>query len=665
MIEYQVCAQCSRFVHVRIRCFYFISGGEKFIYYDSIPVVHILVFLSLLSDKFVAQDMSREIMISDVSCSMESLDNGQCSDCTESKSKNMSTKMLHQLNTFRQEDTLCDAKLRLEVGEFPVHKVVLSSNCPYFRTLFTANMKERNQNVIDLKCPPDIFHSMDDFLTFLYTTKVQFTQDNVEALIVAADYFNVVELKELGCQFLQKKLNLSNGIALHCFAGKYHCEPLRETTRDFLMENFTELSQTDEFLLTDSQQLLEIVSHDNIVVFSEEDLYKGIVRWVKHDLTNRQGVFPELFSFLRIRDIDRTFLAETVATEPLVANNPNCYELLMKGILDCYVTNDASNIWPSRFLDCIFVNGGREPVGATASSYLYVPSQNKWYVLPSMSIVRYSHGVAAIGENIHILGGYSKNGFTAEVEIFNVRKKRWLTVPAMPTPMKGMAVASVGDSLYVAGGIVENGVRLGILKCYHSKTQRWEVKAPLHTSRSGACLVATDDYLYAIGGKASDNQMLSSMERYSVTKNSWEVMPQMAHKRAYAVATVVPNGNILVVGGINEVGELDTIDHVVVIRTYIRSCEMFNPSAGVWFPVADMSVPRAFAGIGRHGDKVLIFGGEGNGTRYHSSIECYDYVTNTWSVFSQLPEPKKFLKCCQLSLPQGFFKTLPKIDVGM
>ena len=595
-------------------------------------------------------------------CSMESLEQDEYLDSVASASDKLSRKMLHQLNEFRQDGTLCDAKLRLEGKEFDVHKVVLSSNCPYFRTLFTANMKERNQVVIDLKCPVDLVHRMDDFLTFLYTTKVQLTVENVEALIVAADYFNVTELKELGCRFLQQNVNLSNGIALHGFAGRYHCEPLREITRDFLVENFTAVSQSEEYLWTDPEQLLELVSNDNIVLFAEEELYEGILKWVKHDLTNRVGFFPELFSKVRLHDVNRNYLADTIAKEKLVTDDPICTDLLMRTILDCYVATDTANVTPSRFHECVFVNGGREPSGATACSYLFVPSRNTWYKIASMSTVRYSHGVASIGNDVFVLGGYSKNGFTAEVEQFNLKSRKWSNSQPLPTPMKGMAVAAVGDSLYVAGGIVENGVRLSHLKRYDPETQRWEGKAPLNVSRSGASLVAMDNYLYAIGGKASDNQMLSSTERYSITDDTWETMTEMSHKRAYAVAASVANHNILVVGGINEVGEVDTIDHVVVIRTYLRSCEMYNPTAGVWFLVAELSCPRAFAGIAVHGEKVYVFGGEGTGTRYHKSVECYDCSTNTWEFASQMPEPKKFLQCCKLMLPQGVFRSLPKVD---
>ena len=597
--------------------------------------------------------------------SVECLEQDEYLESVHSTSEKLCTKMLHQLNEFRQDGTLCDAKLRLEGKEFDVHKVVLSSSCPYFRTLFTANMRERNQSVIDLKCPVDLVDHMNDFLTFLYACKVQLTNENVEALIVAADYFNVTELKELGCRFLQQNVNLSNGIALHGFAGRYHCEPLREMARDFLVENFTAVSQTEEYLLTDPDQLLEIVSSDDIVLFAEEELYEGILRWVKHDLTNRRGFFPELFSKIRLQDVNRNYLAETIANEELVTDDPVCADLFKRTILECYVTEDATNTVPSRFHECVFVNGGREPSGATSLSYLFVPSKNAWFKIPSMSTVRYSHGIATIGEDVFVLGGYSKSGFTAEVESFNVKSRKWSTNQPLPTAMKGMAVAAVGDALYVAGGIVENGIRLGILKRYDSESKRWQVKAPLHVARSGASLVSVGNFLYAIGGKASNNQMLSSVERYSITEDKWEMQTDMSHQRAYAVSASVANSNILVVGGINEVGEMDTIDHIVVIRTYLRSCEMYNTTAEVWFPVADLCLPRAFSGISVHRDKVYVFGGEGTATRYHKSVECYDCTTNKWSIVSQMPEPKKFLQCSKLMLPQGVFRSLPQVDANI
>ena len=601
-----------------------------------------------------------ETMASEVARSMESLKQDEISLERITAAK-LGKKMLHQLNEFRKKGTLCDAKLSLEGKEFSVHKVVLASSCPYFNSLFTMNMKERNQEVIELKCPTA--ERMEDFLTFLYTTQVQLTTDNVEALIVTADYFNVHELKELGCSFLQENLNLSNGIALYGFAGRYHCEPLREITRDFLIENFSIISRTEDFLSTNVEQLLEIVSSDELVIFTEEELYEGILRWVQYSKEDRLSYFGRLFAKVRLGDVKRSYLVEVIANEPLVKEDPFCSALLMQTVLNCYVKADLPTCSPpsSRFVDCVFVNGGRESKGATSSSHIYVPSRNDWYDVAMMTTVRYSHGVAMLDDQVFVMGGYSKSGFTSKVERFDLQAQKWSPGCPLQEAMKGMAVASLNGCLYLAGGIIENGIRLGILQKYNPNLQTWESKEPLQIARSGASLVALGNSLYAIGGKACDNRMLSSMERYSVENDAWETMVDMSQKRAYAVATATSSGNILVVGGINEVGEVDTIDHVVVIRTYLRSCEMYHPNADVWFAVSDVSVPRAFAGVSVLGDKVYIFGGEGTGTRYHSSVESYDCTTNSWEVVSTMPESKKFLKCCKLSLPQGLLKTLNEV----
>lgn len=572
----------------------------------------------------------------------------------------LGNKMLHQLNELRKSGILCDAKLRLEDKVFNVHKVVLAASCPYFNSLFTMNMKERSQEVIELKCPTHA-DRMDDFLTFLYTSEVQLTNDNVEALIVTADFYNVHELKQLGCRFLQDNLSLSNGVALYGFAGRYHCEPLREITRDFLIENFAVISQTEDYLSTSVEQLLEIVSSDGLVIFSEEELYEGILRWVKHATEDRLRFFGDLFSKVRLGDVKGSYLVDTIANESLVKDDPVCSALLLQTVLARYMNSDTASLPGSRFVDCVFVNGGRESKGATSSSLIYVPSRNDWFDVTPMSTVRYSHGVATIDDEVFVMGGYSKTGFTSKVERFNLRTQQWSPSFPLEKATKGMAVATLKGSLYVAGGIIENGIRLGILQKYDPKLQRWESKAPLQIARSGACLVALGDSLYAIGGKASDNRMLSSMERYSVEEDTWESMVDMSQVRAYAVGAATSSGNILVVGGINEVGEVDTVDRVVVIRTYLRSCEMYHPNADVWFPVSDVGVPRAFAGVTVLGKQVYVFGGEGTGTRYHNSVECYNCTTNSWEVVSVMPEPKKFLQCCKLSLPQGLLKTLNEV----
>ena len=41
-------------------------------------------------------------------------------------------------------------------------------------------------------------------------------------------------------------------------------------------------------------QVMEWVSSDDVIVNSEEEVFKGIVKWVSHNKNERESYFPEL-----------------------------------------------------------------------------------------------------------------------------------------------------------------------------------------------------------------------------------------------------------------------------------------------------------------------------------------------------------------------------------
>ena len=87
--------------------------------------------------------------------------------------------------------------------EFKVNRQVLSEACPYFEKLFSSNMKECNEGVIQLAILTN--SQMTDILKFIYTGKVQIpSEEHAEAMIVAADYLFLSNLKQRLRNFWRK-----------------------------------------------------------------------------------------------------------------------------------------------------------------------------------------------------------------------------------------------------------------------------------------------------------------------------------------------------------------------------------------------------------------------------------------------------------------------------
>ena len=107
----------------------------------------------------------------------------------------------------------------------------------------------------------------------------------------------------------------------------------------------------------------------------------------------------------------------------------------------------------------------------------------------------------------------------------------------------------------------------------------------------------------------------------------------MNYGRISHTATLLTNGQVLVVGGVGNVGSTGIIDSV------LASAEIYNPVTGAWMLVAPMFFPRVdhTATLLTNGE-VLLAGGAGNySTQLNlSNCEIYDPATGTWAFTSPM-----------------------------
>jgi N-acetylneuraminic acid mutarotase len=94
---------------------------------------------------------------------------------------------------------------------------------------------------------------------------------------------------------------------------------------------------------------------------------------------------------------------------------------------------------------------------------------------------------------------------------------------------------------------------------------------------------------------------------------TWTYTGSMRDPQAYDAATLLPNGQVLVVGG------------------YENDAELYNPATGTWTLTGPMNATRnlSTATLLNNGE-VLVAGGNSNGTE--ASAELYNPATNIWTV---------------------------------
>jgi N-acetylneuraminic acid mutarotase len=175
---------------------------------------------------------------------------------------------------------------------------------------------------------------------------------------------------------------------------------------------------------------------------------------------------------------------------------------------------------------------------------------------------------------------------------------------------------------------------------YDPTTGTWSATGSLNVPRSGdTATLLQDGQVLVAGGYCSGTSYgctagsllvnLKSAELYDPATGTWSLTGSMRAGRALQTATLLQNGEVLMAGGFHS---CDTD-----FCTDLRTAELYDPVTGTWLPTGSMSAGREqqTATSLPDGD-VLVAGGLNQGgtsgiARTYSSAELYDPVRRTWS----------------------------------
>ena len=159
----------------------------------------------------------------------------------------------------------------------------------------------------------------------------------------------------------------------------------------------------------------------------------------------------------------------------------------------------------------------------------------------------------------------------------------------------------------------------------------WALTGTLATARTyhTATLLPDGDVLVA-GGMDDSGAFLASAELYHPQTGSWSPTGAMSISRTFHTATLLPTGQVLVAGGLTIVNGQETV---------VASAELYTPATGSWSPTGAMSTSREFhtATLLQNG-QVLVAGGASNdaGGGALRSAEVYNPNTGKWRATGEM-----------------------------
>jgi N-acetylneuraminic acid mutarotase len=139
-----------------------------------------------------------------------------------------------------------------------------------------------------------------------------------------------------------------------------------------------------------------------------------------------------------------------------------------------------------------------------------------------------------------------------------------------------------------------------------------------------ATLLSSGRVLVAGGSSLTGyDSAVASSELYDPATGAWTATGALIQRRVSDTATLLADGRVLVAGGLGSDRGGDVYP--------LASAELYNPSTGSWTHTADMAVPRySHTATLLPGGEVLVVGGLGTEQAYLQSAELFDPATGTW-----------------------------------
>ncbi|XP_045476736.1 ring canal kelch homolog [Harmonia axyridis] len=531
-------------------------------------------------------------------------------------------KAFEVMNEMRIQNLLCDVTLVADSVEIPAHKMILASCSPYFYAMFNS-FEESKQDRITLK---EVDHqALVLLIEYAYTSEVLVTEENVQALLPAANLLQLMDVRDACCDFLQAQLHPTNCLGIRAFADIHGCLDLLANSELYIEQHFPEVVECEEFLSLTHQQVSKLISSDRLTVPSEEKVFECVIGWVQHDLDNRRKHLASLMEHVRLPLLSQDYLVQRVEEEPLLKVDLQCKDYLIEALKYHLLKGDGKTNFrtprtkprqPVGLPKVLLVVGGQAPK-AIRSVECFDFKEERWYQVAEMPTRRCRAGLAVLNGKVYAVGGFNGSLRVRTVDVYDPVLDQWTSCANMEARRSTLGVAVLNDLIYAVGGF-DGSAGLNTAEVFDTKKQSWKMISPMSTRRSSVGVGVLNNLLYAVGGyDGASRQCLCSVECYNPETDTWVCVPDMLYRRSGAGVGVL-DGILYAVGGHD--GPL--------VR---KSVEAYDSDKETWTPVADMALCRRNAGVVAMNGLLYVVGGD-DGCCNLSSVEVYNPEKGTWTM---------------------------------
>ncbi|XP_057688888.1 kelch-like protein 22 isoform X2 [Corythoichthys intestinalis] len=500
-----------------------------------------------------------------------------------------SQSLLDSLLGLRQAGILSDVVLLVEGRTIPGHRVLLAASCDYFRGMFTAGLREMQQNEIPIHGVS--YLGMSKIMDYIYTSKIELDLDCVQEVLIAATLVQLEDVIGFCCEFLFSWLDESNILEIHHLADVYGLQQLKARVHAHLLSNLQALSRTDVYRQFPEKEIFQVLSSDELEVQSENEVYEAALHYhYSPEQVESDQVY--LQDHLEMLDAVRFCLMEKQTLKRLHNKLEQCP---LKEAVSAALHYHEHEIWQPVL---------QSPLTQPRSTFHCILAFGGMFTSPSHMDIEHMF------------------------QVFHPSWKEWRTLNAANSPrMSNQGVAVLNNFVYLIGGDRNTSGFRAETRCsrYDPRHNTWCAIKPLQQQHADHCVCVVGGHIYAIGGRDYSKD-LHSVERYDPHTNTWEFVAPLT-REVYAHAGAVLDGKIYITCGRRG-------------RAYLRETSCFDPAANQWTFCADGPLGRAWHGMAAVNGRLYVIGGSNDEHGYRRDVlqtACFEPSDNSWTLLSPLP----------------------------
>uniref|UniRef100_A0A1B0BJT1 Kelch-like protein diablo n=2 Tax=Glossina palpalis gambiensis TaxID=67801 RepID=A0A1B0BJT1_9MUSC len=530
---------------------------------------------------------------------------------------------LDALNKMRVNQQHCDFCLDVKGEKIYVHKVALIFVSPYFAAMLNSDMQEKASGSVKLQ--EEDATIVKALVEYIYTGIITLTESNAQLMLSVANLFQMKWLKEQCEQFLKSQVKATNCFEMRSFADAYSCKELFDYSQTYILQHFDEIIYAKEFLSLPFEEIKKLIMDDNTSVKFEDNAYKAVIKWIKHDLEERKVHLGELMGHVRLPFVRSEYLRKHIISEPLLRSDQECSQVLVE-VLRYKLTpvNERNSLRQfktnrnEKFR--VLLVGGRTQT-ARNLNIIYDVSENKVTLNEDMMETRYANSAIFLNGVVYSVGGcgsensrynsgynsgynsvYNSEYDLKTAERYDMCKRQWSYISSMSTARRHFGICTYNDRIYVVGGNQVSSV-----ESYDPKTNVWTMCASTPARyANGNRIAVVGNSIYSMGCEASlirfdpregrwnnlgeasrdlqtqfelvsyDHSLFRitlNCERFDVRTHKWEPMPSMPSQLSHRAAVMISD-DIYIIGGYkNERYNINYNEWTTVDSTEFTFCD--------------------------------------------------------------------------------------------